>query len=84
MRSGTVTLRVSSIRLARKETQMTFTLYIDDTCPKCHKPIKQAVIERHPSHVDLAIHSFHCADCGPVKAKIIELQPREVLSEAAA
>ena len=28
---------------------MSFDLFINDTCPKCRKPIKLAVIEQHPT-----------------------------------
>jgi len=54
---------------------MTFSLSFNDTCPKCHKPIMQAVIESHPSNPDLALQNFECADCGPVKTKIHSLKP---------
>ena len=33
---------------------MSLTLYIDDTCPKCGKPVKISVIEEHPTIRDLA------------------------------
>jgi hypothetical protein len=63
---------------------MPFTLYIDETCPKCSKPAKLAVIEPHPGRPDLAIHNFQCADCGPVKAKIVTLMPSKSPPEMAA
>jgi hypothetical protein len=44
----------------------------------------QAVIEAHPSRRDLALHNFHCDDCGPIKTKIISLEPRAQASEIAA
>jgi len=44
---------------------------MNDTCPKCRKPIKLAVIEQHPTRRDLAVHKFECANCGAVKTKII-------------
>jgi hypothetical protein len=53
---------------------MSLTLFIDDTCPRRRKPVKLAVIEPHPSDRDLAIHNYHCVDCGPVRAKIISLK----------
>ena len=31
---------------------------------------------QHPSRRDLALHNFQCADCGPVKTKIISLTPK--------
>jgi hypothetical protein len=62
---------------------MSFALSVNDTCPRCHKPIMQAVIEPHPSNHDLALQNFECADCGPVKTKIYSLKP-PAQSEAAA
>jgi hypothetical protein len=63
---------------------MPFILYIDDTCPKCGKPIWQTTIDRHPSHPDLAIHNYHCADCGPVTASVVSLKPGKSAGELAA
>jgi C4-type Zn-finger protein len=63
---------------------MSFTLYVDDTCPKCRKPTMQAVVELHPTNPELALQNFECADCGPVKTKIISLKPREPAPELAA
>jgi ssDNA-binding Zn-finger/Zn-ribbon topoisomerase 1 len=53
---------------------MSFTLYVDDTCPKCRKPTMQAVVELHPTNPDLALQNFECAECGPVKTKVILLK----------
>jgi hypothetical protein len=44
----------------------------------------QAVIERHPSRHDLAFHNFTCLNCGPVKTKIISLNPGESAPELTA
>jgi hypothetical protein len=63
---------------------MSFMLFVDDTCPKCRKPIKQTTIELHPTRRDLALHNFQCADCGPVKTKIISLKPEKPSAELAA
>jgi ssDNA-binding Zn-finger/Zn-ribbon topoisomerase 1 len=63
---------------------MSLTLYVDDTCPKCRKPIKVAVIELHPSCPDLAIQNFQCVDCGSVKSKVISLKPGDAPPEMAA
>jgi hypothetical protein len=52
---------------------MSLTIFIDDTCPRCRKPVKLTLIEPHPSDDDLAIHNY-CVDCGPVRAKIIPLK----------
>jgi hypothetical protein len=57
-----------------KELIMFLTPSIDDTCPRCRKPVKLTLIEPHPGDRDLAIHNYHCVDCGPVRAKIISLK----------
>jgi uncharacterized Zn finger protein len=54
---------------------MSLTFRLNDPCPKCGASKMQAVIEAHPSRTDLALHNFHCADCGPVKTKVISLTP---------
>jgi hypothetical protein len=62
---------------------MSLTLFVDDICPRCRKPVKLAVIEPHPTRRDLAIHNFHCVDCGSVKARIISLKSGKPPAEAA-
>jgi hypothetical protein len=39
--------------------------------------------DRHtaPDRRDLAIHSFACADCGPVKTKVLFQKPRAMTPE---
>jgi hypothetical protein len=54
---------------------MPLTLYFNDLCPKCRRPIMQAVIESHPTDRNLALQKFHCANCGPIKIKFISLKP---------
>jgi hypothetical protein len=63
---------------------MSIDLFMDDTCPKCRKPIRRTTITPHPARHDLAIHNFECADCGVVKTKILLLKPGETPSEVAA
>jgi transposase len=41
---------------------------MDDTCPKCRKPLRLAVIEPHATRRDLAVHKFDCA-------RTVTLQP---------
>jgi len=50
---------------------MSFDLFMNDTCPRCRKPIKLAVIEQHPTRRDLSVHKFECAGCGGVQTKIL-------------
>ena len=48
---------------------------MNDTCPKCRRPIRLKSITPHPLRYDLAIHNFECAECGIVKTKIVLLKP---------
>jgi len=43
---------------------MPLDLFMNDTCPRCRKLIKLALIEQHPTRRDLSVHKFECADCG--------------------
>ena len=61
---------------------LSLTLFIDDTCPKCRKPVKLSVIEAHPTSPNLAIHNYQCIDCGPVLAKVISLEQDRPSSRA--
>ena len=53
-------------------------LFVPRICARraTRKPIRQTIIELHPTRRDLAVHNFVCADCGPVRTKIISLRPR--------
>jgi hypothetical protein len=57
---------------------MPFDLFMDDTCPKCRKPVKFAGIEPHPNRRDLAVHKFHCANCGATTTRILFRKPSGV------
>jgi hypothetical protein len=52
---------------------MSLNLFFNEPCPKCRKPIMQGAVEPHPTRRDIALENFVCADCGPVKTKIISL-----------
>jgi hypothetical protein len=54
---------------------MPLNLFFNEVCPKCRKPIMQGFVEAHPNRRDVALESFVCGDCGPVKTKIISLKP---------
>jgi hypothetical protein len=43
-----------------------------------------AAVMAHPSRTDLALHNFHCADCGPVKTNVISLAPPARSADVAA
>jgi hypothetical protein len=58
-----------------RSVTVSLTFYFNDLCPRCRKPIMQAVIESHPDNRDRALQKFHCADCGPVKTTVISLKP---------
>jgi hypothetical protein len=68
----------------RRFSPMPLNLRYDDPCSKCGMLAMQSVIERHPSRRDVAIQSFYCADCGPVKTRDISLKPGKPSSELAA
>jgi hypothetical protein len=53
---------------------MSIDLFMNDTCLKCRKPVRQTTIKRHPTRRDLAIHNFECVNCGAVKTKILSLK----------
>jgi hypothetical protein len=42
---------------------------MDDTCPKCRKPLRLAVVKPHTTRPNLLVHSFECAHCGAEKPK---------------
>jgi hypothetical protein len=42
------------------------------------------VIEPHPSRSEFALQNLECADCGPVKTKILSLKPGAKAPELAA
>ena len=51
---------------------LSLTLFIDEPCPKCRKPIRQMTIDVHPTNRDLALHVYECPDCqirGPIQRR---------------
>jgi hypothetical protein len=54
---------------------MSIDLFMNDTCPKCRKPITRRTVAPHRTRHDLEIHNFECADCGLVKSKILLRKP---------
>jgi hypothetical protein len=54
---------------------MALTFYSNDPCSKCGRPVMQAVIDLHPSLPDMALQKIGCANCGPIKTKILSLRP---------
>jgi ssDNA-binding Zn-finger/Zn-ribbon topoisomerase 1 len=46
---------------------------VSETCPKCRKLVAIATVELHPTHPDRAVYNFMCANCGPVKTRIVSL-----------
>ncbi len=63
---------------------MSFDLFMNDTCPKCRRPIKLAVIEPHAINSDLAVHKFKCSNCGLVTTKTLLRKESKVSSNLAA
>jgi Zn ribbon nucleic-acid-binding protein len=50
---------------------MSFDIFMNDTCPKCRKPTKLAVVTQHPTRRDLAVHKIECVNCGAKKTKLV-------------
>ncbi len=63
---------------------MSLTMFYRETCPKCHRPMMQAVIEPHPTRSELALQNFECTDCGGVRTKVYSLKPGEPPPELSA
>jgi hypothetical protein len=63
---------------------MSLIFHFNDPCPRCRKPLMQAEIALHPRNPNLALHNFTCADCGPVKTKVLSLKPPAQPSEVVA
>jgi len=40
---------------------------VQEACPVCGKDITLASTEPHPTHPELELRTYRCADCGPVK-----------------
>ena len=69
---------------SEKELTMSVTLFTDEPCPRCRKPIRQTTVELHPTNRALALHNYESAECGPIKTKIISLKPNKPAAEVAA
>lgn len=67
--------------LARKEFIVSLDLFMNDTCPRCRKPLMAAVIESHPTRRNLAVHKFECSNCGAVQTKILFRKARAALTD---
>jgi hypothetical protein len=47
---------------------------VSETCPRCGKPVSLAIVEPHPTRTDIALHSYECVDCGPVRTRAVSLR----------
>jgi hypothetical protein len=63
---------------------MPLVLSAGEVCPKCRKPTLQGVVEAHPSRRDIALHNFECANCGPIRTKVVSLKRGEPPPELSA
>jgi hypothetical protein len=54
---------------------MSLDLFMNDTCAKCRKPLKAAVIEPNPTRRGLAVHRFECSNCSAVQTKFLFRKP---------
>jgi hypothetical protein len=59
----------------RKGRTMSLDLFMNDSCPKCRKPIKLAAVGPHPNSRELAVHRFECSSCGRMTTKILYRKP---------
>jgi hypothetical protein len=59
----------------RKGPIMSLDLFMNDTCPKCRKPLKLAAVDPHPTRHELATHKFRCTSCGRMTTKILYRKP---------
>ena len=59
----------------RKGPTMSLDLFMNDTCPKCRKPMSRSAVASHPKSRDLAVHKFECTSCGHVTTKILYHKP---------
>jgi uncharacterized Zn finger protein len=41
--------------------------FVREACPICGKVTTLAVIEPHPAHPEIELHTYRCVDCGPFK-----------------
>ena len=53
-------------------------------CPHCGEVITLALVEPHPRHAGLEVHTLRCEKCGPIKSIIVALRPNERPPELAA
>jgi uncharacterized Zn finger protein len=44
---------------------------VHNACPICGKETILAVIEPHPTHPTITLHTYRCVDCGAVKTTSI-------------
>jgi len=63
---------------------MSLMLFIDVPCPKCQRTIRHTIIDIHPTIPSAALQTYECADCGPVKTKIISLEPNKLANQKVA
>jgi C4-type Zn-finger protein len=63
---------------------MPLNFVINNICPTCGGTIRRAVIDRHPTDRDAAIHSLKCAGCGYKKTTVLSLRPADPPPELAA
>ena len=47
---------------------------VHEACPICGKETTLAVIEPHPTHPEMELHTYRCVDCRPVKTTSLRLR----------
>jgi uncharacterized Zn finger protein len=51
---------------------------VESACPACGKETTLAVIEPHPIHPEMELHTYRCVDCGPVKTTSVRVRARRL------
>jgi uncharacterized Zn finger protein len=54
---------------------MSLDLFMNDTCPKCRKPMSHSAVKPYRTSRKLAVHKFKCTSCGHVTTKILYHKP---------
>lgn len=56
---------------------------VHEACPICGKETTLAVIEPHPTHPTITLHTYRCVDCGAVKTTSVLRSTAQAASKAA-
>ena len=48
---------------------------VQEACPVCGKETTIDATEPHPTHPEIELRTYRCADCGPVKTISVRSRP---------